>query len=120
MIKLWVIHDHIEKKRDALRREWKLCVMRDGIILADHYLEYGEHRLLFKGTIQRDLMAALMLKTKGPVHVEDLIEYVYGDEARLGSENTISVHLMRLREKLRPFGIGIMNSHGQGWELVYG
>lgn len=74
--------------------------------------------------IHAAIFNAIWRAGKGGIHDrERFMEAVYGDRPEGGPEgfNTLSVHLIRLRERLEPVGYTITHNMGnprRGWRLV--
>lgn len=65
------------------------------------------------------ILGLLYKRYPGAVHREVIMGVLYGDNDDPPFEKTIDVFICRLRRLLLPLGLGISNSYGNGWRLLY-
>ncbi len=63
------------------------------------------------------VLAAIYAGRDKPVSKPRLIHAVYGDEEPEFSEDSLGIFIMRVRRKLKPLGVTVLNVHGVGWHL---
>ncbi len=96
---------------------------------SDNMIEFGplsfdikQRAFLIKGKElnlskrELNLLEVFILKNNRSITKEALLEKLYGWDDEI-SENAIEVYIHRVRKKLNPFGIEIINRRGLGYSL---
>jgi len=96
---------------------------------SDNMIEFGplsfdikQRAFLIKGKElnlskrELNLLEVFILKNNRSITKESLLEKLYGWDDEI-SENAIEVYIHRVRKKLNPFGIEIINRRGLGYSL---
>lgn len=100
-----------------MSRGWTWRVTREDLGLRLEGRQLRRNGLEFTlPPFESKIMAALMLRDKGPVSCGELVEFCYDDEP-LYADRCVVVYLCQIRRVLRSMGLVLLNIHGRGWEL---
>jgi DNA-binding response OmpR family regulator len=66
---------------------------------------------------QRQVLQVMLRGRGGLATTTDLYEALYGDQPEVPESNVIAVHVMELRRRLYPLGLGISRSRKVGYRL---
>lgn len=122
MAKMWFINERFAR-RDNRGHKWRkmiTCVQRGIITLVGLEVVRDGDRPIVAHLAPNEaiIVTALMLREFGPVSVEDMLWYLYGDDEPEWGANCLVVYIGKIRKKLLPLGVTALNSRGRGWEFI--
>lgn len=105
----------LSRIRSQLRRQGDTGLVRDGIRLYPELFQASRDGNLLSLTLTEYKILQLLMRNTGIVTRQALLDALWDVDARFVDDNTLSVHVSRLRDKIGPEHIKTVRGVGYQW-----
>lgn len=105
----------LSRIRSQLRRQEDTGLVRDGIRLYPELFQASRDGSLLNLTLTEYKILQLLMRNTGIVTRQALLDALWDVDARFVDDNTLSVHVSRLRDKIGPEHIKTVRGVGYQW-----
>lgn len=105
----------LSRIRSQLRRQRDTGLVRDGIRLYPELFQASRNGSLLSLTLTEYKILQLLMRSTGIVTRQALLDALWDVDARFVDDNTLSVHVSRLRDKIGPEHIKTVRGVGYQW-----
>lgn len=128
IVKPFLMKELILRVYALLRRSYSIDSRESGFALGESYVNYGTASISWGGssvplTAKELILLKKLYQSRGRIVTYDSLCMAAWGEEYYGHENTLTVHIRRLREKLEPSPsapIYLLTVRGLGYKLVTG